>query len=89
MFLHVFEASLFTWVVSGPQVSEPVPGLRCIQSDRRQDATLARPQPNAREAAAQRRRKHQPQEATGQTVQLVSARQLPSALEPSHTAPCT
>lgn len=39
--------------VSGPQVSELFPRFSCIQSDSRQDAASARPQPNAREAAAQ------------------------------------
>lgn len=61
---------------SGLQVSELIPRLGCIQSDRGQDAPPARPQPNAGEAATQSQPKHQPQKTTCQTVQLVSTHRL-------------
>lgn len=63
-----------------PQEPELVPRLGGVQSHRREDATLARPEPHAREAADQEQHQQpEPQETTGQAVQLVSRSPLPSA----------
>lgn len=61
---------------SGLQVSELIPRLGCIKSHSREDATSARPQPDAGKAAVQCQHKHHPQKTTCQTVQLVSTHHL-------------
>lgn len=79
--LHLSEHGNFTPLsnCSHFQVSELLPRLSRIQSDSRKDTPLARPQPNAREAAAQRQPEHQPQETAGPSVQLVSNASSPAA----------
>lgn len=61
---------------SGLQVSELIPRLGCIKSHSREDATSARLQPDAGEAAVQCQHKHHTQKTTCQTVQLVSTHHL-------------
>lgn len=58
------------------QISELVSRLSWIQSHCRQNSPPARVQPDAREAPTQSQHRHQSQETTGQTVQLVSTHLL-------------